>query len=80
MFVSAVGGLYNGKVAEEVLQKGMADVIFVGRMFQKNPGMVWQMADDLDVEIKSAHQIGWGFKGRAKQALGEDVGGRSPKL
>jgi 2,4-dienoyl-CoA reductase-like NADH-dependent reductase (Old Yellow Enzyme family) len=80
MFVSAVGGLYNGKVAEDVLTKGMADVIFVGRMFQKNPGMVWQMADDLGVEIRAANQIGWGFKGRARQALGEDVGARSPKL
>ncbi|KAH6906848.1 NADH:flavin oxidoreductase/NADH oxidase [Coprinopsis sp. MPI-PUGE-AT-0042] len=29
-------------LAEEVLEKGMADAIFVGRMFQKNPGMVWQ--------------------------------------
>jgi 2,4-dienoyl-CoA reductase-like NADH-dependent reductase (Old Yellow Enzyme family) len=80
MLVSAVGGLYNGQVAEEVLAKGMADVVFVGRMFQKNPGMVWQMAEDLDVDISAAKQIGWGFKGRARQALGEDVGAKSSKL
>ncbi|KAG2008345.1 NADH:flavin oxidoreductase/NADH oxidase [Coprinopsis cinerea AmutBmut pab1-1] len=74
LFVSAVGGLYDGNVAQGILDKGWADAIFVGRMFQKNPGVVWAMADDLDVDITAAKQIGWGFKGRGKKALGEDVG------
>lgn len=46
--------------------QGQADIIFVGRMFQKNPGLVWQFADDLGVELHHASQIGWGFQGRRK--------------
>jgi len=73
MFVSAVGGLYEGKVAEAVLQSGNADVVFVGRYFQKNPGQVWKMAEELDVNIRAANQIQWGFKGRGAQGLGSNV-------
>ena len=36
------------------------------RAFQKNPGLVWQFAEDLGVAITVAHQIEWGFKGRGK--------------
>ncbi|KAH9474971.1 NADH:flavin oxidoreductase [Psilocybe cubensis] len=70
MLVSAVGGLWDGKVASGVLESGKADVIFVGRQFQKNPGLVWSMADDLDVQIYSARQIQWGFRGRGIRFLG----------
>ena len=31
---------------------------------QKNPGLVWTFADELDVTLELANQIGWGFKGR----------------
>ncbi|KAH6906846.1 hypothetical protein BKA70DRAFT_1041055, partial [Coprinopsis sp. MPI-PUGE-AT-0042] len=41
LLVIAVDGLYNGKVTV---------VVLVGRMFQKNPDMVWRMAEDLDVD------------------------------
>ena len=44
--------------------QGQADVIFVGRYFQKNPGLVWTFAEDLGVAVALAHQIEWGFKGR----------------
>ncbi|KAJ3503308.1 hypothetical protein NLJ89_g8493 [Agrocybe chaxingu] len=71
MVVSAVGGLANGVVAEEVLQADEADVIFVGRAFQKNPGLVWKMADELGVEIHLANQIKLGFTGRTYKLLGE---------
>ncbi|KAH7909616.1 hypothetical protein BJ138DRAFT_1154871 [Hygrophoropsis aurantiaca] len=64
LVVSAVGSIASGKVAQEVLDKGQADVIFVGRHFQKNPACVWQFAQDLGVAIKVAHQIEWGFMGR----------------
>ncbi|PPQ92802.1 hypothetical protein CVT25_004060 [Psilocybe cyanescens] len=70
MLVSAVGGLFDGKVAAGVLESGKADVVFVGRQFQKNPGLVWAMADDIDVEIYSARQIQWGFRGRGLRGLG----------
>ncbi|OAA34697.1 Aldolase-type TIM barrel [Metarhizium rileyi] len=43
------------------------DLIAAGRMFEKNPGLVWSWADDLNVSISVAHQIGWGFGGRASK-------------
>ncbi|RYP92706.1 hypothetical protein DL770_001219 [Monosporascus sp. CRB-9-2] len=63
MLVSAVGGISSGKVAEEVLQSGI-DAVFAGRWFQKNPGLVYAFADDLNADVKMANQIGWGFGGR----------------
>jgi 2,4-dienoyl-CoA reductase-like NADH-dependent reductase (Old Yellow Enzyme family) len=35
--VSAVGGLHSGISAQDVLETDQADVIVVGRQFQKNP-------------------------------------------
>lgn len=64
ILVATVGGIRNGKIAEEVLDNGWADVCFVGRHFQKNPGAVWQFAEDLGIVISQAHQIEWGFIGR----------------
>ncbi|CDO69103.1 hypothetical protein BN946_scf185042.g5 [Trametes cinnabarina] len=66
ILVSAVGAINDGQLAQSVLDKGQADVVFVGRMFQKNPGLVWKFADDLGVEIHVAGQIAWGFRGRPK--------------
>ena len=68
LLVGSVGGLGSGPVAEKVLEKGQADVVFVGRQFQKNPGLVWKMADELGVGIVQAKQIGWGFHGRGRIA------------
>jgi 2,4-dienoyl-CoA reductase-like NADH-dependent reductase (Old Yellow Enzyme family) len=64
LIVTTVGGITNGKTAQAVLDKGEADVIFVGRQFQKEPGTVWKFAEDLGVSITVANQIGWGFFGR----------------
>ncbi|KAH9939934.1 hypothetical protein B0H21DRAFT_697966 [Amylocystis lapponica] len=64
LLVSAVGSIKTGHLAEEVLQKGQADAIFVGRGFQKNPGLVWAFAEELGVTITVAHQIEWPFAGR----------------
>lgn len=63
MLITTVGSVSDGKVAQEVLDKGL-DAVFVGRGFQKNPGLVWSYAEDLGVEIMMAHQIRWGFGGR----------------
>ncbi|KAF6764259.1 NADH:flavin oxidoreductase/NADH oxidase [Ephemerocybe angulata] len=70
ILVGCVGRLANGVDAQKVLDNGDSDVIFVGRMFQKNPGQVWAMADDLDVDILAARQMHWGFKGRGSKAFG----------
>ncbi|KAG0702065.1 hypothetical protein DFH29DRAFT_1048530 [Suillus ampliporus] len=66
LVVGCVGLITNGRIAQEVLDKGQADVILVGRQFQKNPATVWAFASDLGVAIKLANQIGWGFGSRQK--------------
>ncbi|TFK88407.1 FMN-linked oxidoreductase [Polyporus arcularius HHB13444] len=71
-FVGAVGGINEGKLAQSILDEGKADAVLVGRMFQKNPGFVWKLADDLGVELHQSVQIGWGFQGRAKKADKKD--------
>ncbi|KAJ0353794.1 hypothetical protein COL154_002859 [Colletotrichum chrysophilum] len=73
MLVSAVGIVKDGNLAEKLItgsdEEGDTplDLIAAGRGFQKNPGLVWQWADDLGVDIHVAKQIGWGFKGRVKK-------------
>ncbi|KDR79920.1 hypothetical protein GALMADRAFT_62372 [Galerina marginata CBS 339.88] len=64
LLVSTVGSITSGVQAEGLLQDGSADVVVVGRQFQKNTGTVWAWAEELGVEIQLANQIGWGFKGR----------------
>ncbi|KAI0751937.1 FMN-linked oxidoreductase [Daedaleopsis nitida] len=66
ILVAAVGKIHEGKFAQDVLDKGQADAVFVGRMFQKNPGLVWTFADELGVELHQSKQIGWSFQGRPK--------------
>lgn len=65
MVVSAVGSINSGRQAQELLNQGAANVVMCGRHFTKNPGLVWTWAEELDVAIKVANQIGWGFGGRA---------------
>jgi 2,4-dienoyl-CoA reductase-like NADH-dependent reductase (Old Yellow Enzyme family) len=66
--VSAVGSITSGKQADDLLTGKTGDVpldlIVVGRMFQKNPALVWTWAEELGVEINVANQIRWGFGGR----------------
>lgn len=63
MLVAAVGMINHGGLANELLQedKENLDVILVGRAFQRDTGLAWQFAKDLDVEIAMAAQIRWGF-------------------
>lgn len=67
MHVGTVGSITNGKQANGYLEDDNLDVAFIGRMFQKNPGLVWSFADDLGVEGRWANQIRWGFGGRGKK-------------
>lgn len=72
LLVSTVGSITSGKLAEELVtgkgedgKQGVElDAVMAGRAFQKNPGLVWAWADELDVAIHHANQIGWGFGGR----------------
>ncbi|TAQ83116.1 hypothetical protein B7494_g8560 [Chlorociboria aeruginascens] len=70
--VGAVGLITTGKLAQGILENGDADVVFVGRHFLRNPGLVWDWAAELGVDVRAANQIGWGFGQRA----GKGVGGK----
>lgn len=64
LLVTAVGSISEGQQAQKLLDEGL-DAVFSGRWFQKNPGLVWSMAEDLGVDINVANQIRWAFDGRA---------------
>ena len=63
--MGTVGGIKDGRTAQAMMDEGL-DAVFVGRWFQKNPGAVFQFADDLDVEVRMPNQIRWAFAGRGK--------------
>lgn len=73
LLVATVGTILSGTQANDILTgKGEdshgeeeLDLAIVGRLFQKNPGLVWAWAEELGVQINVANQIRWGFKGRA---------------
>ncbi|KAG9513887.1 NADH:flavin oxidoreductase/NADH oxidase, partial [Aureobasidium melanogenum] len=68
MAVSAVGSIHTGKLANELLEEGL-DVIMVGRLFQKNPGVVFSFAEELGVEVNMPNQIRWGWSKRGASQL-----------
>ncbi|EKV15578.1 2,4-dienoyl-CoA reductase [Penicillium digitatum] len=61
LLVAAVGMINDGNLGEKILNEDDIDVILVGRAFQRDPGLAWKFAKDLDVEIAMAGQIRWGF-------------------
>lgn len=68
LLVGAVGEIKSGPIAEEILQEGMSDVVFVGRQFLRDPATVLTFAEQLGVKTRIANQFAWG--------LGYPSGGR----
>jgi len=66
MLVGTVGSITSGKQANNLLEEGL-DLAIVARPFQKNPGLVWAWADELEIQCNWANQIRWGFGGRGKK-------------
>ncbi|KAH9888030.1 hypothetical protein C8Q73DRAFT_767614 [Cubamyces lactineus] len=64
VLVGAVGGIKTGTHAQEILDKGQADVILVATQFLKDPAAARTFAEDLGIEVKSPHQSDWVFHGR----------------
>lgn len=62
--VGSVGMINTGSLATSLLENNHLDFVLVGRGFQKNLGLVWTWAEELDVEISMANQIRWGFSSR----------------
>ena len=58
LLVGTVGNIRHGPQANELMEKGL-DLAIVGRMFQKNPGLVFTFADELGVEVRMPNQIQW---------------------
>ncbi|RFU23731.1 hypothetical protein B7463_g12607, partial [Scytalidium lignicola] len=68
LLVSTVGAIDSGKLANQLLEDGL-DLVRIGRGFQKNPGLVWTFAEELDVQISMANQIRWDLTLFNKYAL-----------
>ncbi|KAI9371621.1 hypothetical protein BJX61DRAFT_534643 [Aspergillus egyptiacus] len=62
--VGTVGMIDTAHLANSLVEKEGLDIVLVGRGFQKNPGLVWKFAEELNVEIGMANQIRWGFASR----------------
>ncbi|KAI0323480.1 FMN-linked oxidoreductase, partial [Cubamyces sp. BRFM 1775] len=62
ILVGTVGNITHGHTAQSVLEKGQADVVFVGLQFQKNPGTVWAFAEDLGVTLTIALPLSIGMR------------------
>ncbi|KAG4429626.1 hypothetical protein IFR05_014899, partial [Cadophora sp. M221] len=52
--VGTVGMITSGVQAEEILEAGKADAVLVARAFLKSPGLVWEWAGELGVEVRMA--------------------------
>lgn len=64
LIVGSVGMIGSATLANKLLEEDGLDLVMVGRGFQKNPGLVWSWAEELNLEITMAHQIRWGFAHR----------------
>ena len=69
--VGVVGMITSAKQAEELLAKGIADAVVVGKSFMKDPALVWSWAEELGIEVRVADQIGWAFALRIPMAIFE---------
>ena len=54
--VSGVGSITSALQAQGYIEQGDVDAVMVGRAFLKNPGLVWQWADELGIETHVASQ------------------------
>jgi 2,4-dienoyl-CoA reductase-like NADH-dependent reductase (Old Yellow Enzyme family) len=57
LFVGSVGMLDHSEVANQVLERGKADAVLVGREFSRNPSFVLTVAKELGVKVKWPIQL-----------------------
>lgn len=69
LMVASVGAISDAHMANDLLEKDGLDMVFIGRPFLKNPGLVFAWADDLGQGVQMPNQLRWGFAGRGKKAL-----------
>ncbi|KAI0765851.1 FMN-linked oxidoreductase [Trametes elegans] len=68
VLVGAVGGITTGTLAQEVLDKGQADVILAAKQLLNDPAATRRFAEELGVEVKLPNQLDWSFNGRGSLA------------
>lgn len=56
LLVGTIGSITSDVQANKLLNNRL-DLVLVGRKFQKNPGLMWEFADELNIEIKNTNQI-----------------------
>lgn len=56
VLIGAVGLITDGKQANEILEKGEADVILLARELLRNPDFVLETAQELGVSVKAPVQ------------------------
>ncbi|CCH44117.1 NADPH dehydrogenase [Wickerhamomyces ciferrii] len=61
LLVATVGKITEANFANDVIKNGEADIVLAGKAFLRNPALVWQWADDLDVRIKHTNQYEWPY-------------------
>ncbi|KDQ54432.1 hypothetical protein JAAARDRAFT_38598 [Jaapia argillacea MUCL 33604] len=77
LLVGSVGGYTDGKVVEETLEQGKADVILVGRGFLRNPALVQSMLEDLGVATLDGKALANGGAGLTASGLLSGVAGQA---
>lgn len=61
LLVASTGGVQDGKLANDLLENGIIDLLLIGRVYLKNSGVVWRLADDLGIQLEQAKQKAWIF-------------------
>lgn len=61
ILVASTGGLQDGTTANSLLESNTVDILLIGRVYLKNSGIIWQLADDLGVQLEQAKQKAWIF-------------------
>lgn len=72
LIVGTVGSITSGVQANDLLEKDNLDLVFVGRAFQKNPGLVFFWGEELGLNVQMPNQIRWGFGGRGKKKTAQE--------
>ncbi|KAJ1912092.1 hypothetical protein H4219_005731 [Mycoemilia scoparia] len=69
VLTGAVGIIVNGKQANQIVEEGKADAVFIGRQFLRDPTFALNAAEDLDLFVKWPSQYTFGRKKRTSKTV-----------
>ena len=61
LLIASSGGIHTGIEANKLLESNCMDILLVGRIYLKNSGIVWQLADELGIQLEQPQQKAWIF-------------------